>query len=79
MMVMTQSCFSVCLGGFPDLQITNHHLDQPISLVPTFDDNNDLIWDHVKLDAKSDLVSQSVNHSVLVVELDWRDLNLNLS
>ena len=28
MMVMAaQPCFSVCFGGFPDLQITNHHLD----------------------------------------------------
>ena len=28
MMVMTaQPCFSVCFGGFPDLQITNHDLD----------------------------------------------------
>ena len=28
MMVMAaQPCFSVCFGGFPDLQITNHHFD----------------------------------------------------
>ena len=28
MMVMAaQPCFSVGFGGFPDLQITNHHLD----------------------------------------------------
>ena len=39
--------------------------------MPTFDDNDDLISDHVKLDTKSDLVSQSVNHSVLVVRLHW--------
>ena len=47
-------------------------------LVPTFDDNDLLIWDHVKLDAKSDLVSQSVNHSVLVVSLDWWTLTSTL-
>ena len=47
-------------------------------LVPTFDDNDLLIWDHVKLDAKSDLVSQSVNHSVLVVRLHWWTLTSTL-